>query len=426
MNLTEATTSFFLAVVVILLTCRIVGWLVGRVGQPQVVGEMIAGVVLGPSVVGLISPSAQAHLFPQDIRPLLYVVGQLGLVLFMFEAGYEFRTERIRQLARSAGAISAAGVGVPLLLGSTLTFALSGSVHIFVPGVSIGVSALFVGVALAITAFPMLARIITERGIADSRYGSLALASGALDDAVAWLLLAVVLSIAAERIRPFALAAGGGVLFVLLMVTVGRRFLAWAVARRWSSPQHLLLATAAVLFLAAWYTDRIGLYAVFGAFSVGVAMPRVAATDQMLTSIGPLTKIVLLPLFFTYSGLNTEFGLLKSPAVLGFAVLCVIAAIIGKFGACWAAARLVGESPAVASRLGALMNARGLMQLIALNVGLQAGIVTPSLFSVLVVVAIVTTVMATPCLDWFERRAARAGGRVDVPEAGGSPELVTG
>jgi Kef-type K+ transport system membrane component KefB len=176
-----------------------------------------------------------------------------------------------------------------------------------------------------------------------------------------------------------------------------------------------LLGTVALLFLVAWYTDEIGLYAVFGAFAMGVVMPHNERTDRVVDTLTPIAATVFLPLFFTYSGLRTEFGLLGDPAVLLFAVACVTLAITGKFGACWAAARLRGEPNAVALRVGALMNARGLMQLVALNVGLEAGIVTSSLFTVLVLVALVTTLMTTPLLSWIERRERRE--RVPATEA---------
>jgi Kef-type K+ transport system membrane component KefB len=172
--------------------------------------------------------------------------------------------------------------------------------------------------------------------------------------------------------------------------------------------QSRLVGTVALLFLVAWYTDEIGLYAVFGAFAVGVIMPNLPTTDRAVGTISPIAASVFLPLFFTYSGLRTEFGLLGRPEVLLFALACITVAVAGKFGACWAAARLRGEPNAVAVRVGALMNARGLMQLIALNVGLEAGIVNRSLFTVLVLVALTTTLMTTPLLSWIERRESRA------------------
>jgi K+:H+ antiporter len=406
MSATDLAPAFFLALIVILVTCRLVGWVLRALGQPPVVGEMIAGVVLGPSVLGLLAPGVEAAVFAQPVRPVLYVVGQLGLVVFMFKAGYEFRTDQVRRVAGPAAAISGAGVVVPLLLGVALTVAARGHVPIFPGGVPFVVSAGFLGVTLAITAFPMLARIITERGLSGTRFGSIALACGALDDVVAWVLLAAVMSLRASSAGPVALAVGGAVVLVGALTVAARARRRMTEASERVAPERLLLALVVVLFLFAWYTDKIGLYAVFGAFSLGVAFPRSAAVDRAVTTITPVAT-VFLPLFFTYSGLNTDFGLLVRPAVLLFTVGALLAAVVGKFGACWAAARITGEPGAIAVRVGTLMNARGLMQLIAINVGLSAGIVTPALFSVLVVVALVTTVMATPLLTWWDRRDRR-------------------
>ncbi|MFJ6216212.1 cation:proton antiporter [Streptomyces sp. NPDC092296] len=422
MSSVELGPAFFLSVVVILGVCRLVGLALRGLGQPPVVGEMVAGVALGPSVLGLLAPGAEHALFPQDLRPVLYVTGQIGLVIFMFQAGYEFRTDRIRQVARSAAAISTAGILAPLLLGAALAWGARGRVAIFPAGTRPLATILFVGVALAITAFPMLARIITERGLTGSRYGSVALAAGALDDAVAWVLLAGVVSLARGSSGPLLLAVvGTAVLAVLLALLVRLRGRATALAGRLPTGE-LLPAVVAVLFLTAWYTDRIGLYAVFGAFGLGVCFPRSAAVDRAMGLFTPLGRTVLLPLFFTYSGLNTDFGRFTDPTLLLFAGCCVAAAVVGKLGACWGAARLVGERPGIALRVGTLMNARGLMQLIAVNVGLSEGIISPSLFTVLVVVALVTTVMTSPLLTLWDRLGARTGDPTpDTP----SPSSVT-
>jgi Kef-type K+ transport system membrane component KefB len=409
MSPTLAAPAFFLAVAVILVVCRLVCMVAVRLGQPPVVGEMIAGVLLGPSLLGLVLPGVQTALFPDGIRPLLYVGGQIGLVIYMFGAGYEFSLRSIRGSGKSVGAISAAGTVVPLALGVGVAVFGSSWAGIGKSGVSLTTSAAFVGVALAITAFPMLARIITERGLGGTRFGSLALACGALDDVLAWVLLAVVLGMHAGSAGPVALAVGGGLLFALLLVLVGRRVLAKAMGSERISADQKMLITALTLFAAAWFTDIIGLYAVFGAFCVGIVFPRVPAADAVLAKIMPIGRIVFLPLFFTYSGLNTRFALLADPKLLLFAVLCVVVAVVGKLGACWGAARLVGEPQPIALRVGVLINARGLMQLIALNVGLAAGIVSPALFTVLVLVALVTTIMTAPVLSWLDRRDARKG-----------------
>lgn len=403
----ELAPRFFMACAVILLFCRVVTWLLAKVGQPAVVSEMLAGVLLGPSLLGLISPAAQDWLFPDQLYPILYVVGQVGLVIFMFQAGYAFAGHRVRKLAGTAGAVSLAGIAAPLALGVGLVLLTAGGVPIQAPGIPVGVTAAFVGVALGITAFPMLARIITERGHEGTRHGSVAMASGALDDAVAWILLAFVIAAASGETGPALLTLGGAALFAVLVWFLVRPLVAAVMGSERLTEQARMVGTVALLFGVAWYTDVIGLYAVFGAFSAGAVMPRTERTERVVSVLTPACLALFLPLFFTYSGLRTEFALLGDPAVLLFAVSCVVAAIVGKFGACWAAARLRGEPNGVALRVGALMNARGLMQLIALNVGLAAGIVNSSLFTALVLVALTTTLMTVPLLSWIERRELR-------------------
>jgi Kef-type K+ transport system membrane component KefB len=415
MSATDLAPAFFLAVVVILVVCRAVSRLLALVGQPPVVGEMLAGVVLGPSVLGALLPGVESGLFPQDLRPVLYVVGQIGLVAFMFHVGWDFRVDRLRGVARPAGLVSAAGVVVPVVLGVLLIVAVGERTGAMAPDISLTVSALFVGVALAVTAFPMLARIIAERNLAGTRYGSLSLGAGAVDDAVAWILLAGVFSIAGGSAGLVSLAVGGGFgLIAILAVVVRLRGRTVLLAER-ATPENLLLVLVGVLFLVAWYADEIGLYAVFGAFSLGLVFPRSRQLDRSVETLEPVGRLFL-PLFFTYSGLNTDFTLLGSGPVLLFTAGCVVVAIAGKFGACWLAARAAGEPNPVALRVGALMNARGLMQLIALNLGLAAGIVTQAMFSALVVVAIVTTVMATPLLALIDRWERSRGERDDRPD----------
>jgi K+:H+ antiporter len=407
LDIATTTARFFLAAVIVLVTCRLVAMAARRVGQPPVVGEMIAGVLLGPSLLGLVFPDVQAALFPTAVRPMLYVVSHIGLVAFMFGVGHEFASRKVRGIGRQAGLISLAGVSAPLILGATLIFTVNDHVDVLVDHVPLPVSALFVGVTLAITAFPMLARIISERKLTGTRLGSLAMACGALDDGVAWILLAVTIGLATDDPGKILITVGGSALFVAVLFLVIRPGLAKMMARPGASTEQLVLATAVALFAAAWFTDTIGLYSVFGGFLVGFVFPRTPVADRVVDAISPVTQVVFLPLFFAYSGLNTQFGLLVSVPLLLLAVGCVTVAIVGKFGACYVAGRLAGEENSVAMRVGVLMNARGLMQLIALNVGLQAGIVTPALFSVLVLVAIVTTVMTAPWLSWLDRRASR-------------------
>ena|SRR6266545_5794114 len=218
------------------------------------------------------------------------------------------------------------------------------------------------------------------------------------------MLLAAVLSIASNRPGSIIEAIGGAVLFATVLIWVVRPALAWYLARPGIGEHGIVLATLTVLFVAAWYTDKIGLYAVFGAFSVEMIMPRGPAVESIVATSDPMTR-VFVPMFFTYSGLNTRFGLFTDPRVLLFALAAIVTAVAGKFGACWLAARIRGESAQTAAQIGALMYARGLMQLIALNIGLQAHIVTPALFTSLVLVAIVTTTMTAPLLSCLDRRA---------------------
>ena len=427
MSASALSPRFFIAVAVILLVCRLVSWVVGRAGQPPVVGEMIAGVLLGPSLLGAVASGAERELFPTALRPLLYVAGQIGLVAFMFQVGHEFRAHLPSGLARSAAAISAVGTVVPLALGALLAFGARGRVDIFVPSVAPGVTYAFVGVALAITAFPMLARISSERGLAGTRYGSLALASGAIDDVVAWCLLAGVLAAASGRPRPILIAVGGAALFAVAVLYLVRPLLARVLGPHGPQDEVRVLIVAAVVFAAAWFTDEIGLYAVFGAFCVGMAMPGSPAAEHAVATISAPNRIVFLPLFFVYSGLNTRFGLLTNRPLLVFSAVAVLLAVLGKFTACWAAARLSGQDRPVALRLGTLMNARGLMQLIALNVGLAAGIVNGALFTALVLVALVTTLMAAPMLSWLDRRVpmpVQESARGSTGEPAGSQTAV--
>jgi Kef-type K+ transport system membrane component KefB len=274
-------------------------------------------------------------------------------------------------------------------------------------------AALFVGAAMAITAFPMLARIIYERGLTGTSLGTLALAAGAIDDGAAWCVLAVVLASLDHDWSVAAKAIGGGLAYAVVVLTVGRRWL-MPLARRAEAAgkitEPMLVFVLALVMLGAWYTDVIGIYAVFGAFILGVAMPRGFFAEQLQKLMEPLTVALLLPLFFTYSGLNTRLDLVDSPALWLIALVVLAAACLGKGGACWAAARWHGEDNRTALAIGALMNARGLMELIILNIGLQRGIISQTFFSIMVVMAIVTTLMAAPLFEWVYGRQARKSG----------------
>lgn len=406
----ELSVQFFLQLAAILAACRVVGWLARFAGQPQVVGEMIAGVALGPSLLGLIAPDFQKALFPptQPATSILYAVAQLGLTLYMFLVGAEFRVEILRARWRAAAAVSSAGMIAPFVLGAWLAWSVANDPTFFRTGVATHEAMLFLGAAMAITAFPMLARIIYERGIAGTPLGTLALAAGSIDDAAAWCVLAVVLAMFKDNMNIAAMAIGGGVayvLFVSLIVGPMLRPLGRAASTRGGVSGAELTVILTLLMLAAWYTDVIGLYAVFGAFVLGAAMPRGALSLDLQRRLAPLTTHLLLPLFFVYSGLNTRIDLVDTAYLWLIAGVALAAACAGKLIACWAAALASGEKPRDAFAVGALMNARGLMELIILNIGLERGIITPQLFSIMVIMAIVTTLMATPLF-----RLAYAGG----------------
>lgn len=390
---------FFFQLAFILAAVRIVGLLAKRIGQPQVVGEMIAGVLLGPSLFGLLAPGLQAEVFPQETLGTIFVVAQIGLVLYMFLVGLELEIGLIRNRVRSAVSVSVAGIAAPFILGGALAFSLGDGFDLFATGVSTLEAMLFMGAAMSITAFPMLARIIHERGLAGSSLGTLALAAGAIDDASAWAILAVVLASLNADASTAMVAIGGGAAFAAVMLLAGRRLMAPfsdAVERDGAMSSSTFAGVVAFVMLCAWFTDIIGIYAVFGAFLAGVAMPRGRFVEELRAKIEPLTASVLLPLFFVYSGLNTRIGLLDEWSLWLVAGAVILAAMLGKGLACAAAARLTGESTADSLAIGSLMNARGLMELIILNIGLEAGVITPTLFTIMVVMAIATTLMASP------------------------------
>ena len=415
MSAPQLSVLFFLQMFVILAVCRLVGMAAKRIGQPQVVGEMIAGVLLGPSLFGLLTPGLQKELFPAESLKVLFVGAQLGVGLYMFLVGVEFKIELFQSRAKSAAAVSLAGMLVPFVLGAVLAPWLLNVPGLFGEKVRLHEAALFMGAAIAITAFPMLARIIYERGLAGTSLGTLALAAGAIDDAAAWCVLAVVIASFGGGAQGAVLAIGGGVIYAVLILTVGRRLLVKlgeTVEREGRLTEQWLAVVLMLFMLAAWAMDAVGIHAVFGGFLLGVAMPRGLLTRELQRQLEPFAVVCLLPMFFTYSGLNTRLDMVNNLEMLGIALVVLAASCLGKFGACWAAARATGEDNRTALAVGALMNSRGLMELIIINIGLQKGIIQPALFSVLVLMAIVTTLMASPIFELVYGRHARAKGEL--------------
>jgi len=405
---------------VILAACRLCGWVVRRwLRQPQVIGEMIAGVLLGPSLLGAVAPAAQQFLFPPESRPMLGVVAQLGIAIYMFLVGLDFRSADFKSNVRGAVSVSLTGIVVPFIVAIVATPTLMTVPALFNDGVSRFVATMFLGAAIAITAFPVLARIINDRKLSGSPIATLALAAAAIGDAVAWCVVAVVLtSLGAGSTVAITAIVGGAILTAFLILLGPRLFapLGRMAAREEAAGQGLsptvLAAALMACTLAAYVSDAIGLHAVFGAFLIGTAMPRGVFAERLRQLLEPFTLVFLLPVFFTFSGLNTRLTMVNTPELAWIAAGILVASIIAKFLACYVAARATGQENARALGIGALMNARGLTELIIINIGLQAGIIGPALFSILVLMAIVTTLMASPLFEWVYGRGARARGEL--------------
>jgi Kef-type K+ transport system membrane component KefB len=413
----DFSVHFFLQLAVIILACRVVGWLGQKLfRQPQVVGEMIAGVVLGPSLLGLFFPELQNAIFPKETRNVLYVGAQLGVGLYMFMVGLTLRLDHFQSKAKSAATVSAAGIAAPFLLAALITPFLLTVPGLFAPGISQGNATLFMGACIALTAFPMLARIINERGLANSSLGTLSLTAGAFDDAASWCVLALVLATFGAGPGVAVIAIGGAVLYTGFMILYGRKLLAplgRAVEARGEMSSQILAITMLLFCLSAFLMDAIGIHAIFGGFLIGVCMPRGLFVEELKRKVEPLAVVLLLPMFFTYSGLNTRMDMVNSASLLLIALGILLVSVLAKFGACWAAARLSGEDNRTALGIGALMNSRGLMELIIINIGLQQGVIGPALFSMMVLMAIVTTVMATPLFEAVYGKQARESGELD-------------
>ena len=409
MNNVQLAVQFFLQLAVILLFCRLVGAIAARLGQPQVVAEMIAGVLLGPSLFGLLAPEWQQWLFPwdktqhlRDTQSYLFPASQLGLALYMFIVGMEFRVDIVRRRLRSSLAVSVAGMAAPFVLGAALGWVFFHHTDLFPKKTSLTEAMLFLGASMCITAFPMLARIIHFKKLAGTTMGTVAIGAGAIDDATAWCLLAVVLASFDGDFAHATKNIGGGIGYLIVSLGIVRPLLARAQAWMQKDGELTdagLVIALALMSLGAWFTDLIGLHAVFGAFLMGAAIPRGVFTRDLIARIQPLAVALLLPLFFTYSGLNTKIGLLNTGFLWLMCGAVLVAAVVGKGVACWLAARATGISNREALGIGVLMNARGLMELIIINIGLQRGIISEGLFATLVIMAVITTLMASPIFE---------------------------
>lgn len=389
-------------VAVVLAVARLVGALFRRFGQPQVVGEMAAGLLLGPSVLGWTLPAVSAALFPPESLPALSVLSQVGLLLFVFLVGVELEPAHLRGRGRTAVATSFASIAAPFAL------ALGAAPFLYGPlageGVGFWPFALFLGAAMSVTAFPVLARILTERDLLGTRLGAVAIACAAVDDVSAWALLAAVTAVAkATGPGQLLVLLGGTAAFVAAMLFVVRPLLRRVEAlylTRGRLTNDLLALVLGGLLLAAAATEGLGVHALFGAFLFGAVLPKDRGLVHAITvRIESLTVVLFLPLFFAFTGLRTSVGLLDTPGLWVQALVVLGIAVVGKFAGSALAARATGLAWREASALGILMNTRGLMELVFVTIGLELGVISPALFAMMVLMALVTTFMTTPVLD---------------------------
>ena len=405
-----------LQIVVIVAVARLAGAAMARIGQPRVVGEILAGLLLGPSLFGRVAPDVSAALFPAASLGFINALAQFGLLLFMFLVGLELDPSHLRRRAHVAVITSHASITMPFLLGVLLSLALF--TRLAPTGVGFTPFALFMGAAMSVTAFPVLARILSDRGMTGTPLGAIAIACAAVDDVTAWCILAAVVIVAnAGDVTSLVSTLGGAAVYVLVMLTIGRRLLAWLAARAAQQPGHTQSFLAAILLVtlaSAWVTEQLGIHAVFGAFLTGALLPRSPEIVGTLTErLHDVMVVLLLPLFFVFTGLRTTLTLISGGAMWVLCVIGIVVAIAGKLGGSAVAARATGMSWRDAFSLGALMNTRGLMELVILNVGLDIGVLSPTLFAMMVLMALVTTAMTTPLLDTLKRGnrplATRAG-----------------
>lgn len=401
-NLEHPLAILLAQIVTIIFVARFFGWVFKKIGQPTVIGEIIAGIVLGPSLIGMYFPEFSATLFPTQSLGNLQFLSQIGLILFMFVIGMELDLKVLRNKAHEAVLISHASIIIPFALGMGLAYFIYRS---FAPeGVQFLSFGLFLGIAMSITAFPVLARIVQERGLQKTRLGTIVITCAAVDDITAWCLLAAVIAIVKagsfeSALYIIALAA----FYVFLMVKVVRPFLK-RVGDLHSSRENLGKPIVAIFFLtliiSSYTTEVIGIHALFGAFMAGAIMPEnTKFRNIFIEKVEDIALVLLLPLFFVFTGLRTEIGLLNDPYLWKVTGLIILVAVVGKFIGSALAAKYVGQDWKDSLTIGALMNTRGLMELIVLNIGYDLGVLTPEIFAMMVIMALVTTFMTGPALD---------------------------
>jgi Kef-type K+ transport system membrane component KefB len=390
-----------LALAVVIVVARAAAIVLSRMGQAPVIGEIVAGVVLGPSLLGQVAPEVSKYLFPPGVIPLLGSLSQIGIILYMFLVGLKLDTRQLRRRTSTSIAVSHASMVVPFLLGAVLALWLYPRYSSSdVPFTSF---ALFIGISMSITAFPVLARILTDRGLSNTQLGTVALACAAVGDVTAWCLLALLVGTVHASPVAALITVGLTAGFILVMVLVVRpaaQLLTTVRDERGELTQGTFLIVCVALLVSAIAAEGIGIHALFGAFLVGAMVPHDSALARDVTArLEDFVTVLLLPAFFAFAGMRTELNLLTGWEPLLVCLLIIAVASLGKFGGSTLAARATGQGWRPAMALGILMNTRGLMELIVLNLGLDLGILSPTLFTMLMIMAFVTTFATTPILD---------------------------
>ncbi len=401
-NLQHPLALLLLQIITIILVARIFGWIFRKIGQPTVIGEIIAGIVLGPSLFGLYFPDMKEALFPVASLGNLQVLSQVGLILFMFVIGMELDLKVLKNKANEAVVISHASIVIPFALGIGLSYFIY---YQFAPqGIEFLSFSLFMGIAMSITAFPVLARIVQERGLHKTKLGTIVITCAAADDITAWCLLAAVIAIVkAGSFVSSIYIIGLAFSYVLLMLLVVKPFLK-RVGDLYAKKDSVKKSVVAIFFLtliiSSYLTEIIGIHALFGAFVAGAIMPDIAKFRSIfIEKVEDISIILLLPLFFVFTGLRTEIGLINEPYLWKVTGVIILVAVVGKFFGSALAARFVGQSWRDSLTIGALMNTRGLMELVVLNIGYELGVLSPKIFTMMVIMALVTTFMTGPALD---------------------------